>query len=403
MNEVMRTCFASVVSELQQSDIYMTVKARLFETPKANLNGARVTAAFLNEIVENEEKYVGLPLVADVKALANGRYDHLGHLYDARTGQFYSTQIGSFYKFEREDFDGGSYLVGYARIMKRNQAVCKAIAELFAEGALKFSFEISCGSYEKLDDGTIRIDVGENNFLEGAAIVTFPACEDAVALELVAECDRIADDLRKGENEMTDVKESAEVVAEEVTEAVAEEAVETTAEVNETKEEQVEETEETAACGKKKEETADVVVTEVNEERTSTYAYDNETGEEAVQTVSVETRKTHVEKDANLVVAEDDPPAENDPPAEETPEDVPVVEDEPKKKTAEEMISELAATIAELRKEIAELKEAQVVVAAKQEEKINPFIAEIKPVHNKYSLLEKAESAEAYTLLGKAF
>ena len=402
MNEVMRTCFASVVSELQQSDIYMTVKARLFETPKANLNGARVTAAFLNEIVENEEKYVGLPLVADVKALANGRYDHLGHLYDARTGQFYSTQIGSFYKFERDDFDGGSYLVGYARIMKRNQAVCKAIAELFAEGALKFSFEISCGSYEKLDDGTIRIDVGENNFLEGAAIVTFPACEDAVALELVAECDRIADDLRKGENEMTDVKESAEVVAEEVTEAVAEEAVETTAEVNETKEEQVEETEETAACGKKKEETADVVVTEVNEERTSTYAYDNETGEEAVQTVSVETRTTHVEKDANLVVAEDDPPAEN-PPAEVTPEDVPVVEDESQKKTAEEMISELAATIAELRKEIAELKEAQVVVAAKQEEKINPFIAEIKPVHNKYSLLEKAESAEAYTLLGKAF
>ena len=402
MNEVMRTCFASVVSELQQSDIYMTVKARLFETPKANLNGARVTAAFLNEIVENEEKYVGLPLVADVKALANGRYDHLGHLYDARTGQFYSTQIGSFYKFEREDFDGGSYLVGYARIMKRNQAVCKAIAELFAEGALKFSFEISCGSYEKLDDGTIRIDVGENNFLEGAAIVTFPACEDAVALELVAECDRIADDLRKGENEMTDVKESAEVVAEEVTEAVAEEAVETTAEVNETKEEQVEETEETAACGKKKEETADVVVTEVHEERTSTYAYDNETCEEAVQSVSVETRTTHVEKDANLVVAGDDT-VEGDDGGEDEPEDVPVVEDEPQKKTAEEMISELAATIAELRKEIAELKEAQVVVAAKQEEKINPFIAEIKPVHNKYSLLEKAESAEAYTLLGKAF
>ena len=402
MNEVMRTCFASVVSELQQSDIYMTVKARLFETPKANLNGARVTAAFLNEIVENEEKYVGLPLVADVKALANGRYDHLGHLYDARTGQFYSTQIGSFYKFEREDFDGGSYLVGYARIMKRNQAVCKAIAELFAEGALKFSFEISCGSYEKLDDGTIRIDVGENNFLEGAAIVTFPACEDAVALELVAECDRIADDLRKGENERTDVKESAEVVAEEVTEAVAEEAVETTAEVNETKEEQVEETEETAACGKKKEETADVVVTEVHEERTSTYAYDNETCDEAVQSVSVETRTTHVEKDANLVVAGDDT-VEGDDGGEDEPEDVPVVEDEPQKKTAEEMISELAATIAELRKEIAELKEAQVVVAAKQEEKINPFIAEIKPVHNKYSLLEKAESAEAYTLLGKAF
>ena len=177
MNKVVKACFASVVSELQQSDIFMTVKALLFETPKANLNGVRTTSAFLNEIVENEEKYVGLPLVADVNALATGRYDHLGHLYDARTGQFHTTQIGSFYKFEREDFDGGSYLVGYARVAKRNKALCRALAELFSEGALKFSFEISCGEYEELDDGTMVIDASENNYLEGTAIVTFPACE----------------------------------------------------------------------------------------------------------------------------------------------------------------------------------------------------------------------------------
>ena len=48
-------CFASVISEIQQSDIFMTVKTRIFETPKANLNGVRVTPAFLDEIVENSE------------------------------------------------------------------------------------------------------------------------------------------------------------------------------------------------------------------------------------------------------------------------------------------------------------------------------------------------------------
>lgn len=205
------TCYASVVSEIQQSDIYLTVKARLLETPRANLNGVRVTAAFVDEIVNNEQKYVGLPLCADVKNLANGDYTHLGHLYDARTGEFHSAQIGSFYQFEKEETADGAALIGYARIMKRNKAVCHAISELFADGALKFSFEISCGSYKELDDGTIEIDASQDNFLEGAAVVSFPACENAVALDLVAECNSIADDTRKGDETMD--KESMEVVA----------------------------------------------------------------------------------------------------------------------------------------------------------------------------------------------
>ena len=47
MDRLVRTCIASVVSEIEQSDLYLTVKARLFETPGANLNGVRVTPAFL--------------------------------------------------------------------------------------------------------------------------------------------------------------------------------------------------------------------------------------------------------------------------------------------------------------------------------------------------------------------
>jgi len=49
-------------------------------------------------------------------------------------------------------------MVGYARIMKRNKAVCNAITQLFASSTLKFSFEISCGEYEEDTDGTIVID-----------------------------------------------------------------------------------------------------------------------------------------------------------------------------------------------------------------------------------------------------
>jgi hypothetical protein len=132
--------FASVISEIQQSDVFMTVKARICEAPAANLNGARVTEAFIDEIVGND-KYVGLPLYADVKALTNGDYNRLGHLYDVRTGEFHSTQIGSFYKFEKQSIQNGCALIGYARIPKRNKKLSKAISELFADGALKFSFE----------------------------------------------------------------------------------------------------------------------------------------------------------------------------------------------------------------------------------------------------------------------
>ena len=44
-------------------------------------------------------------MYADVKALTNGNYNRLGHLYDVRTGEFHSTQIGSFYQFEKQVID----------------------------------------------------------------------------------------------------------------------------------------------------------------------------------------------------------------------------------------------------------------------------------------------------------
>lgn len=53
MNAKNKIIASAIVSELQSSDIFMTIKARLFDL-KANLNGARVTEAFLDEIVANE-------------------------------------------------------------------------------------------------------------------------------------------------------------------------------------------------------------------------------------------------------------------------------------------------------------------------------------------------------------
>lgn len=421
-----KLCFASVISEIKQSPIFLTVKARLFETPRANLNGARVTPAFLDEIIENQEKYVGLSLNADVKALVNGQFDRLGHLYNARTGEFHSTQIGSFYKFEKEDFDEGSYLVGYARIPKSKKAICKAIGELFADGSLKFSFEITCGSYEELDDGTIRIDASDDNFLEGMAIVSFPACEDATALELVAE---VTDTNGKGDTDMTDVKEPM----------VEETMVAETEEVNASEEINAEDVDasckkeecsaEEEACTESKEEIATVYVTESHEECNTVSAYDTETDTSVTQRVIVETTVSTRDEEATLaeeavvaeteeVTAESETLCADDNDATETEEADPAEGADTdaceNKKTAEEMIAEQQVIIAELietvnalKAEIAEMKESHKEVASikKDNETMNPFIAEITTNGDrKYSLLESAkEDKSSYSLLDKAF
>ena len=451
--------FASVISEIEQSDIFMTVKARICETPAANLNGARVTEAFIDEIVGNEKRYVGLPLNADVKALTSGKYNRLGHLYDSKTGEFHSTQIGSFYKFEKEAFENvtpdgvkqGAYLVGYARIPKRNKKLSKAITELWADNALKFSFELSVGEYEELDDDTILIDASENNYLEGTAIVTFPACEEAVALELVAQK---ADDTERGEKEMADVTKPAEELAEqaeaetaetEATQIASEKPEEETAENKEEAEEQAEEVdaEKKKKCGEEADEekpaeavaetvetesveteapaenvevaeseNAAVVVRESHYEDHSVSAYDQTTGKEIRQNVSVSTETIEVQEGqlieatdgphiAEQVIADGDPVNEPAPaePAEETVEDLPASDATESKKTAEQMLAELFTVIEGLKNEIAELKtqKSEKVVA-----EINPFTSELNTT-GKYALLEKEDTGSRhYSLLEKA-
>ena len=445
--------FASVISEIQQSDIFMTVKARICEAPAANLNGARVTEAFIDEIVGNKNRYVGLPLYADVKALTKGDYRRLGHLYDSRTGEFHSTQIGSFYQFEKEKTDDGCALIGYARIAKRNKKLSKAISELFAEGALKFSFEVAVGEYDELDDGTILIDVSDCNYLEGTAIVTFPACEDAVALELVAQQ---TDAPEGGEKEMDKVMaENVTETTEEVVNLVVAEnkpddeedrkeeqkkCAEEETPATETAAEEIpaEASEETPA---QTAENAAVVVRESHYDTQSISAYDTETGTEVRQTVNVETSVTRVEEDAQIVEADDgvhiaeeadgdtgsDAGAETggetggsgtesggagseETPSTEEPsgsaDDVVPVDDQ-KKKTAEQMIAELTEVVTKLAEQVSALSNqvnGQREVAEKKTvtAEANPFVESIQ-AKGKYSLLEKVPkwSGDTYSLLSK--
>lgn len=253
MQEPIVNRFVAAASEISSSDLYMTVKATMFTSPSANLNGVRCTEAFIDEIVKNQQKYVGLPLCADITKLENGLYKNLGHCYNSRTGTFGSTMIGSFYKFEKTALnEDETALIGYARVLKRNKKVCRAISELFAEGSLKFSFEITCGEYEKMSDGTIMIDASEKNYLEGMAIVSMPACPDAVALELVAEITGIGKEAEPMEKD----KENAALEAEreEVTE------------------------------------TAETYVTQTHMEHDRVTTYDTETGVDTETTVTVEQR-----------------------------------------------------------------------------------------------------------------
>lgn len=52
------------ITSIKQNDIYSTIVVRMFTT-RVNRNNARVTPAFIDEIVSNSERYIGLPLCVD--------------------------------------------------------------------------------------------------------------------------------------------------------------------------------------------------------------------------------------------------------------------------------------------------------------------------------------------------
>lgn len=416
-----RVVASAIISELQSSDMYLTLVARLFDL-RANLNGVRVTEAFLDEIVENEAKYICHPLYADIRGLIANRT--VGHMYNSRTGEFHSTQIGAFYRFEKEVDGDNAYLIGYARVPKRNKALCKALSNLFADNALKFSFEVMCGVYTTDEDGTMAIDADVQNYWEGEAVVTFPACETAVAKELVAEC------LGKGDENMLDeniINAENETLSNEC-DVIAETETEQTVEVAETEtaESEVAET---------------VYVRHEHTEIDDVNVYNPDSGEDVHQRVIVETTTS-----TPVTLAEDNSDEEEekqDTDAVEEDEE----EEEEKHQTAETvsgntepssevaentssssaefmtLISELRDSIASVQAELAEMKklhiEAAAIQTAGEEAKtevaemtlsadsdilpVHPFMAEMSAPKGKYSLLEEDKTrSRSYSLLERA-
>ena len=160
---------------------------------RRNLNSMRVTAAFIEQVVANRQRYIGTPLMVDKLRLESGQYSRLTHMQDERTGAFCSQQIGSFIAFETLTEDNGeTVLVGTARVEKRFERACAAIQQLYDLDKLRVSFEITASVYQQLEDELI-IDAAEGNNLIGMCIVSIPAYEDAKALALVASMTTDAD------------------------------------------------------------------------------------------------------------------------------------------------------------------------------------------------------------------
>ncbi len=217
----MKYQFIASASELQSDPIFLHFSSVLLLADVPNLNNVMCTEAFIDEIVANQDRYAGIPLVVDLQNLLAGNYDKLGHAYNAITGTFRTTEIGSLQSFEKRDLgDGKTALVGHARVAKRLPKVCRKLGEMFTDGALKLSFEINAG-LQVQDGKVIVIDAAEENYLEAMCVVSFPACPEAVAEQLVAELQS-----EDGDPAMPKKHETSECVVEVEAPAAAAEAVE---------------------------------------------------------------------------------------------------------------------------------------------------------------------------------
>ena len=204
--KVISAAYIKEIEELQ-SEYYIFAEMRLFTT-EPNLNKVRVTQAFIDDIVENKENYIGLPLFIDMEKVKANFLNRLDHGYDAEKDEFRTEMVGSFYDFEKEEIDEKVCgLIGKVKIAKRNKKMVEAIKKMFAEDALNVSFEIAVKDSQD-EDGILVVDKSDGNMLVGMAVVTTPACERAKTLKLVASID--TEQLKQAIESYT--KEKAEII-----------------------------------------------------------------------------------------------------------------------------------------------------------------------------------------------
>lgn len=178
----------TIAEEDKLNPVFLSIKLKLADNA-GNRNNEGITAAFISDLINRQEEFDCLPFYADVKNLLARNYDQLTHMYNRFTKKFSSTQIGSLTDFYSEtDNDGVISLYATARVPKREQDICLRLVELYEMGRLCVSFEMRYNpEYTVEKDGVLFIDANENNAMTGIALVSVPACEDAVALDMVAE------------------------------------------------------------------------------------------------------------------------------------------------------------------------------------------------------------------------
>lgn len=223
------------IAEEESNPIFMQIKMRVCNS-EGNLNGEGVLPSFISSIVNNKEKYNAVPLYCDVKNLLAKNYRKLGHMYV--NGKFFSTQVGSLVDFYSEtDDDGITSLYATARVPKREADICACVYELYLSDSLSFSFEVRYNPEHTVEkDGVVYIAEHPDNCLTGVAIVSVPAYQTSVALDLVAERQTdvsdneedivsCAEQEERGEERMENENMTAEINEAEVQETVVEEAV----------------------------------------------------------------------------------------------------------------------------------------------------------------------------------
>ena len=178
-----------LISEESKLDpIFLTVDVKLCDSV-VNKNREGTTEAFIADVVNRPTDHMCLPFYADKKNLLAGNFEQLGHLYNKVTKKFGTDQIGAMSEFYSEtDEDGVVSLYGKIRIPKRDRDIVYRLVDLYEMGRFAVSVELSYNPKDVvLSGGGKLVDVSENNALTGLCLVWRPACEDAYALDMVAE------------------------------------------------------------------------------------------------------------------------------------------------------------------------------------------------------------------------
>ena len=198
-----RISIKNKIFELNESnDIYMTLNFPILSND-VNYNNLQFTDDFINGVVENKDKYIGIPLVVNREKLESGEYDDLGH--ELKDGQLLTDQVGSHVDFWSEEIDGALCLMSSIRVMKRFPNVCEAIVELYNNGDLESSCEVLVSDYLEITEDKVRkvhYNGGKNIYI-GSAIVSEPAESRSRATLLVAEAYK-KDIEEKGDNILQD-------------------------------------------------------------------------------------------------------------------------------------------------------------------------------------------------------